>query len=89
MQPVEKMVENKFTGEKSLQDVYADYYNNLDENGEPTQYENGDPLEYHNETLEELKNSGYIGVMTPNEDGGFNIRGKILNANKKTRVYFA
>ena len=27
--------------------------------------------------------------MTPNEDGGFNIRGKILNANKKTRVYFA
>ena len=89
VQPVEKMVENKFTGEKSLQDVYADYYNNLDENGEPTQYENGDPLEYHNETLEELKNSGYIGVMTPNEDGGFNIRGKILNANKKTRVYFA
>lgn len=69
--------------------IYLDYEHNLDKNGQPTQYENGEQLQYHNETLEELKNDGYIGMMTPNEDGGFNIRGKILNANKKTRVYFA
>lgn len=89
VQPVLRKATNQFTGEESEKPIYADYYNNLDENGQPTQYENGDPLEYHNETLEELKDSGYIGMMTPNEDGGFNIRGKILNANNKTKVYFA
>lgn len=89
VQPVRRLVKNQFTGDESMEDVYADYENNLDANGEPTQYTNGDRLEYHDETLNELKDSGYIGVMTPNEDGGFNIRGKILNANKNTRVYFA
>ena len=83
--PLLKEGENPFTHEKIIEEIYAVY----DENGQPTQYENGEPLQYHNETLEELKNSGYIGIMTPNEDGGFNIRGKILNANKKTEVYFA
>ncbi|MDD7731103.1 MAG: S8 family serine peptidase [Ezakiella sp.] len=83
--PLLKEGENPFTHEKITEEIYAVY----DENGQPTQYENGEPLQYHDETLEELKNSGYIGMMTPNEDGGFNIRGKILNANKKTRVYFA
>ena len=89
VQPIQGLIKNEFTGDESMGDVYPDYYNNLDENGEPTQYENGEQLQYHNETLEELKNDGYIGMMTPNEDGGFNIRGKILNANKKTKVYFA
>lgn len=83
--PLLKEGKNPFTGQKSTEEIYVVF----DENGQPTQYENGEPLQYHNETLEELKNSGYIGMMTPNEDGGFNIRGKILNANKKTRVYFA
>lgn len=83
--PLLKEGENPFTHEKIIEEIYAVY----DENGQPTQYENGEQLQYHNETLEELKNSGYIGMMTPNEDGGFNIRGKILNANKKTEVYFA
>lgn len=89
VQPVQRLVKNQFTGDESMEDVYADYYSNLDENGQPTKYTNGDDLEFHDETLEELKNDGFIGMMTPNEDGGFNIRGKILNANKKTKVYFA
>lgn len=89
VQPVQRLVKNKFTGEESMEDVYADYDHNLDENGQPTKYTNGDDLEFREETLKELKNDGFIGMMTPNEDGGFNIRGKILNANKKTRVYFA
>ncbi len=83
--PLLKEGENPFTHEKITEEIYAVY----DENGQPTQYENGEPLQYHDETLEELKNDGFIGMMTPNEDGGFNIRGKILNANKKTKVYFA
>lgn len=83
--PLLKEGENPFTHEKITEEIYAVF----DENGQPTQYENGEPLQYHKETLKELKDNGYIGMMTPNEDGGFNIRGKILNANKKTKVYFA
>lgn len=89
VQPVKRLVKNQLTGEESMEDVYADYDHNLDENGQPTKYTNGDDLEFREETLKELKNDGFIGMMTPNEDGGFNIRGKILNANKKTKVYFA
>ncbi len=75
------------SGEEVEYKAYADW-SQLDEDGFPKYYDNGEDIQTRMETMEELKNQGYIGKIVPYDDGGFNIRGKIKNVTKSTKLYF-
>lgn len=86
-EPIKAKRMDFITGEEVEYDVYADW-TDLDDEGFPKHYENGDPIQFENETIADLKKAGFIGTITPNADGGFNIRGKVRNVTKSTNVYF-
>lgn len=67
--------------------AYADW-SVLDEEGFPKYYDNRDRIQFEYETIDGLKKAGFVGVITPNTDGGFNIRGKVTNVGKSSNVYF-
>ena len=75
------------SGKEVEYEAYADW-SQLDEDGFPKYYDNGEKIQTRMETMEELKNQGYIGKIVPYDDGGFNIRGKIKNVTKSTKLYF-
>ena len=86
-EPITAKKYNFLTGEYEEGDVYADW-SDLDDEGFPKKYENGDPRQFEYETIDGLKKAGFVGVITPNTDGGFNIRGKVTNVGKSSNVYF-
>ena len=86
-EPITAKKYNFLTGEYEEGDVYADW-SDLDEDGFPKKYENEDPIQFEYETIDGLKKAGFVGVITPNTDGGFNIRGKVTNVGKSSNVYF-
>lgn len=87
IEPIKAKRYDFVTGEEVEDDVYADW-SDLDDEGFPKKYENGDPIKFEKESLSDLKKAGLIGAITPNVDGGFNIRGKVTNVTKSTNVYF-
>ena len=76
------------TGEEKPYIDYGDYNNKLDADGNPLFYENGDSMEYAKETMEGLNKKGYVGKITPDEDGGFRVSGTLKNVSKKAKLYY-
>ena len=76
------------TGEEKPYTDYGDYNNKLDADGNPLFYEDQKPMEYTPETMKDLEAKGYVGKITPDEDGGFRVSGTLKNVSKKAKLYY-
>lgn len=76
------------TGEEKPYTDYGDFNNKLDADGNPLFYENGEPMEYAKETMESLEAKGYVGKITPDQDGGFRVSGTVKNVSKNAKLYY-
>lgn len=78
-----KEVEDFVNGGTMTVELYYLY----DDNGNIIAYEDGSDLEYEIENIEEAK-SKINGVLTPSEEGSFELLAKVNNVSRNAKVYY-
>ncbi len=87
IKPKEIKTTNPFTGYESIDLDYGDE-STVDEYGIPTHYKDGSKMEFKDNSVEDLKNMGYVGKVVLTENKGFDIEGYVKNVSKDAKIYF-